>query len=87
MKLTREQRLEAYTYALFMCLADEWPYLGVCSHLGFWIKHFSPSDADFPEFYKLKPDGLKNWQQWFRNQNDRIAAVCWAIEECEKSNV
>lgn len=91
--LTREQRIEAYTYALFYLLAEE-TKRGVCVILYDWeMLEFGEvlfmNDLGvrryYPEFAAQKPSNKKYGDIWFDTQDDRITALCRAIEKAEKS--
>lgn len=86
--LTKEQRLEAYTYAYLMLLSGEYSGYGICDTLDTWginNLHGLLSNRHVPEWYNQRPydilEGLLWWPE--KDTASRLRALERAIAECE----
>lgn len=86
--LTKEQRLEAYTYVYFIYLSGEGYNDGVCHHFDSWgIKNvsFCLGIHDLPEWHNQEPEDANPCDFWWpiEDRQSRLRALERAIAECE----
>lgn len=94
--LTPEQRIEAYTYAMFLILSDpdmdrRYP---ICGSLLQWYNEFysdigGPVNKLFPEFGKtIIPENTKKEEPWwpftYEGNQIRLSVLSSCIEEAEQ---
>lgn len=94
MKLTKEQRLDAYVYALFVTFSEGRKACATCFRLkGVYheikrkqITNDVTFKEAFPEFVSQKPADLYFSSPWWADGSlKRIKALEKSISECEKS--